>query len=144
MIAVCEKDPKLAGIVAHFLSVSFDVLRCNRSSTFEVGVYPPFSLTESEHVVAVGESPRFAVLDATTPALAYVTVTGFSSSSIERKAQSEAAPVFRLDGLCEVQNADVVDLADACVELSRRILAILSPTTTGDDRGLSSVDQFRD
>lgn len=128
VIAVCEADPRIAGTVAHFLSVSMDVLRRNRLPTFQVGVYPPFSLTDSEHVVAVGEDPMFAVLDVTTPVIAYVTCTGFSSSSIERKAQGEGAPVYRLDEICGIQDWNIVALADACVELSRRILASLSKT----------------
>ena len=118
-------------MIAHFLSVSFDVLQVNQTSFFEVGVFPPYSLTEPLHAFGVGEAPRFAVLDITTPAVAYVTSNGFNSSSIERKAKEEAAPVFSLGELHGNEDWDEVEVADACVELARRIFVSLSPVSSG-------------
>ena len=135
VVAICESDPGLAGLIAHFLSVSFDVLQLDQTSFFEVGVFPPYSLSESQHVLGVGEAPRFAVLDVTSPAVAYVTCHGFNSSSIERKAKEEAAPVFSLGELRGNEDWDEVEVADACVELARRIFVSLSPVSSGGISG---------
>jgi hypothetical protein len=124
----------MSGLIAHFLKVSADVIATERGIELQVGVFAPFSTNDPLHVAAVGEPPRFEVLDANCPAAAFVTYSGDSASFIGRLARDSGKPFFRLSEFMNTDETSPVAIADACIVLTRHLCQVLTPSTRGGAR----------
>ena len=140
LVAVGDSDPAISGLIAHFLKVSADVSATERGIEFRVGVFAPFSTNDPLHIAAIGEPPRFEVLDANCSAAAFVTYSGDSSSFIGRIARDSGKPFFRLSEFIDNDETSPVAIADACIVLVRRLCDVLTPSTRG---GLGALNQVR-
>ena len=128
LIAVGDSDPAVSGLIAHFLSVSAEVISTERGIQFRVGVFAPFTLSEPQHASAIGEVPQFEVLDATCSAAAFVTYSGDSCSFIGRLARDSGKSLFRLSEFTQDGESSPVAIADACIALMRRLCDVVAPS----------------
>lgn len=123
IVGVCDTDPVIAGLVAHYLSVAFDVASRVDGIHVQVGVLEPFTLTDASQVGAIGESPTFRVIDGNTDVDAYVALTGFGSAQVEERiARGRALNVCLGNYLGDRRSDDPVALADACLSAARDLI----------------------
>ena len=125
VVAVCDSVPEIAGLVAHYLSIAFDVLHREGHRAMRVGVIGPYSLGDSMHAVAVGEPAHFEVLDGSERPIAVVTMSGLERALVSQFPRLASVPVHAVrDHIGEAGNdRDVVAIADACIRVARRIVA---------------------
>jgi hypothetical protein len=140
LVAIGDTEPAISGLIAHFLAVSADVMSTDRKLDFRVGVFAPFSTNDSVHIAAIGEPPRFEILDANCSAEAFVTYSGDATSFIGRLARDRGKPLFRLSEFMDGEETSPVAIADACIALARHLCEVLAPLPRG---GLGALNQIR-
>lgn len=119
-IGVCDTDPVVAGLIAHYLSVALDVLVRTEGIEATVGVLEPFTLTDPSQIHAIGEAPLFEVIDADADVVAIVSLNGFGSAQVERRfAEDGVANVCLAEFMVGGRGDDSVTIADACIDLAR-------------------------
>lgn len=125
VVAVCDTVPELAGLVAHYLSIAFDVLHREGHRAMRVGVIGPYSLGDSMHAVAVGEPAHFEVFDGSQQPRAVVTMGGLEPGVVSQFSRLGGLPVHvvrdHIGGASD--DRDVVVIADACIRVARLIVA---------------------
>jgi hypothetical protein len=120
IVGVCDTDPVTAGLIAHYLSVAFDVLVRTEGIEASVGVLEPFTLTDPSQVRSIGEPPLFDVIDVDADMVAVVSLNGFGSAQVERRfVEDGVANVCLAEYLEGVRSEDSVAIADACIRLAR-------------------------
>lgn len=140
LVAIGDTDPAISGLIAHFLTVSADVMSTERTLDFRVGVFAPFTTNDPVHIAAIGEPPRFEILDADCSAEVFVTFSGDSSSFIGRLARDCGKPLIRLSEFMDDEETSQVAIADACIALVRHLCDVFAPSNRG---GLGALNQVR-
>lgn len=119
IVGVCDTDPVAAGLIAHYLSVAFNVLGRTEGINARVGVLEPFTLTDPSQVGAIGEAPMFGVIDASVNVTAYVSLNGFGSTQVEQRIARDGVANVCLTEYLADHDDDTVVLADACIRAAR-------------------------
>ena len=129
IIGVCDSDPVAAGLIAHYLSVAFDVMSRTKGITAKVGVLEPFTLTDPSQVDSIGEPPAFGTIDVDADVVAFVSLNGFSSPQVERRITEDGVANVSLDTYLNGSSSDdPIEVADACMRVARDLATRFAST----------------
>ena len=126
-------DPRLVGLVAHFLGVALDVhRRCNPIVPL-VGLLSVADFDAPELVLAIGERPSLANYRDGNEVVALITIGQIRKSTREKFADVEQ---IALDERIDKSNGEIrsltLSVADACIRLAGDLVEML--TTKGSVR----------